>query len=175
VSIDRVVGVIFSVRGKYALAARRWNTPESAMKVMTIIFFVLLLINGWLIFFPKPEIGELSKNEIIEVNIVYCSLEFGDYNQYLNQYWTVIDLSMNVLIPFAIMIICSVIIVIGIVNSTKNLQIRKSFKSKPKKKNRNDKNTLESPLTLPASMPSQKSSEDYPNLDQADRTVTSKY
>ena len=138
------------------------------MKVMTVIFFILLLINGWLIFFPKPEISELTNNEITEVNIVYCSLEFGDYNQYWNQYWTVVDLSMNVLIPFAIMIICSVIIVIGIVNSTKNLQIRKSFKSMPKKRNDNENNiAVDSLLILPVSLPSQKSSEEFPNTGQA--------
>jgi hypothetical protein len=85
----------------------------------------------------------MSDINITEINIIYCSLEWNDDlipKEYLT-YWTIIDLSLNVLIPFAIMIICSVIIVIGIINSTKNISIRNMNKKKNNIIN-NNKNTL---------------------------------
>ena len=111
------------------------------------MFFTLMLLNSWLFTFPKPAdaatlINEtMSDQNITEINIIYCSLEWNEAlipKEYLT-YWTIIDLSLNVLIPFAIMIICSVIIVIGIINSTKNISIRNQ-----KLKN-NNKETLLSP------------------------------
>jgi hypothetical protein len=148
-----VIGVTLSVRSKYASAARKWNTPEKALKIIIIMFFTLMLLNSWLFTFPKPEnastlINEtMSDTNITEINIIYCSLEWNDDlipKEYLT-YWTIIDLSLNVLIPFAIMIICSVIIVIGIINSTKNISIRNMNKKKNNiinNNNTNNNNTL---------------------------------
>ena len=115
------------------------------------MFFTLMLLNSWLFTFPKPENASTLINEtmsdinITEINIIYCSLEWNDDlipKEYLT-YWTIIDLSLNVLIPFAIMIICSVIIVIGIINSTKNISIRNMNKKKKNIiNNNNNNNTL---------------------------------
>ena len=56
-----------------------------------------------------------------DVNIIYCSPEhLAEYKHFYN-IWVYLDLSMNVLIPFAIMIVSSIIIVYGILRSTRNL------------------------------------------------------
>ncbi|RNA06639.1 FMRFamide receptor-like [Brachionus plicatilis] len=121
VSLDRVVGVIFSVRGKYASTARKWNTPRKAFHVMLVIFSSLFLLNMHFFFYPSgyDNIDKEIKNK--DVNLIYCSLEhFPDYEAKY-RIWVLVDLYVNVLIPFAIMLISSVIIVHGILRSTKNL------------------------------------------------------
>ncbi|CAF0719943.1 unnamed protein product [Brachionus calyciflorus] len=123
VSLDRVIGVIFSVKGRYASAARKWNTPRKAFQVIFVIFLLLFLLNIQFFFYPNgsefidPEIKEK------DVNLIYCSLENHPNldSRKFYEIWVYLDLSMNVLIPFGIMIISSVIIVYGIFKSTKNL------------------------------------------------------
>jgi uncharacterized membrane protein len=64
------------------------------------------------------------ENELVkDVNIIYCSPE--NIDRYASYYdiWVWIDLSLNVLFPFAFMLICSVIIIIGIFKSSNNLSI----------------------------------------------------
>ena len=70
VSFDRVIGVIFSVRGKYAGAAKKWNTPQKASKIIIIVFVVLFLLNVQFFFYPNEyEIIEVEN----DINVIYCS------------------------------------------------------------------------------------------------------
>lgn len=121
VSLDRVIGVIFSVRGKYASTARKWNTPRKALHVMVVLFSCLFLLNMHFFFYPngfaKIDHDILNK----DVNLIYCSLEHLPEHASKYRLWVHVDLYVNVLIPFAIMLISSVIIVHGILRSTKNL------------------------------------------------------
>ena len=127
VSFDRVIGVIFSVRGKYAAAARRWNTPKKAYHVFVLIFLVLFLLNVQFFFYPNEFSGNPVNETFADVNIIYCSPEsIPRFEQFYN-IWVYIDLSVNVLIPFAFMIICSIIIVIGLIQTTKNLSATTSL------------------------------------------------
>lgn len=121
VSLDRVIGVIFSVRGKYAGFARRWNTPRKAFHVMAALFTSLFLLNMHFFLYPNGynKIDEDTKYK--DVNLIYCSLEHFPEHEAKYRIWVLIDLYVNVLIPFAIMLISSVIIVHGILKSTKNL------------------------------------------------------
>ena len=105
VSLDRVIGVIFSVRGKYAAAAKKWNTPNKALKIIVVIFFFLFLLNVQFFFYPNEY--EFVQNELVkDVNIIYCSPEnIPRYQAFYINFWVHIDLSVNVLIPFAVMMI----------------------------------------------------------------------
>lgn len=124
VSLDRVVGVIFSVRGRYSSAAKKWNTPKIALRVMIAIFLSLLMLNLQFFFYPNEYVfGE--NDSVQDVNIIYCSPEHIPRFQSFYSFWVHIDLSVNVLIPFGIMIASSFIIVIGILRSTKNLNKNK--------------------------------------------------
>lgn len=69
VSLDRVVGVLFSVQGKYAATAKRWNTPVKARQVMIAIFLFLFALNMHFLFYPneykvEDENVRLRNNEI---------------------------------------------------------------------------------------------------------------
>ena len=95
VSFDRVIGVIFSVRGKYSTAAKKWNTPKTALKIISCIFFSLLLLNLQFFFYPNEY--EIVENEK-DVNVIYCSPEhIPRYQKFYGNYWVYIDLSVNVL------------------------------------------------------------------------------
>ena len=132
VSLDRVISVIFSVRGKYAAAAKRWNTPAKAMRIIVAIFVILLLLNVQFFFYPNEY--ELVEDEK-DVNVIYCSPEhIPRYQYFYGNFWVYIDLSVNVLVPFAVMIACSFIIVIGVVRSTKNLPGHSSQQKKATKR-----------------------------------------
>lgn len=161
VSLDRVVNVIFSVSGKYVVAAKKWNRPKSSLKVVIIIGAALFLVNAHLLFYndsssssePSTKISvdesttthtnnltiQLGVNvlttrqtttttmkmierkeetyAIEDVNRIYCEV-----HKSFAEAWSYIDLSLNVLVPFTIMIICSVVIMNGIITTTRNLR-----------------------------------------------------
>ena len=133
VSFDRVVGVLFSVRGRQAAAAKRFTTPRIAFRVMLTITLCLFLLNLQFFFYPNgyepaADIAADIASDVIDpnariqdLNIIYCSPEHIPHLQHFYAFWVYIDLSVNVLIPFAIMIICSVIIVFGLVNMSKSM------------------------------------------------------
>jgi hypothetical protein len=125
VSIDRVIGVIFSI-GRYASLAKRWNTPSRARYIVIIIGVCLFFINIQFLFYPNEYTKTLNKTQIVEdVNVIYCSPEYST-NQKLQKYytnvWVHFDLSLNVLVPFAIMILSSFIIITRVRKNEKNLE-----------------------------------------------------
>lgn len=95
---------------------------------MIFLFIFVFLINVQF-FFYRNDVANTTQS-IEEVNIIYCSPENGDQFKEFLKYWTVIDLSVNVLIPFAVMILCSIIIIFGIIDSTKNITVVKSDKKR---------------------------------------------
>ena len=131
VSLDRVVSVIFSVRGKHAAAAKRFNTPQKALQVELVIFFLLFLLNVQFFFYPNEF--EFQKDQVQDINIIYCSPENIPRYETFYAFWVYIDLSVNVLIPFFIMIISSIIIIVGVFNSTKNMTARGNTQKDMKK------------------------------------------
>lgn len=121
VSIDRVIGVIFTIHGQYAAAAKRWNTPMRARNITIIIGIVLFLLNVQFLFYPNEYIKQ-NDTIVEDVNIIYCSPEnIPRYHTYYFNFWVHFDLSINVLIPFAIMIISSIIIIIRVKKTAQNL------------------------------------------------------
>jgi hypothetical protein len=149
VSLDRVVSVIFSVRGKHAAAAKKFNTPQKALQVELVIFFLLFLLNVQFFFYPNEF--EFQKDQVQDINIIYCSPENIPRYETFYAFWVYIDLSVNVLIPFFIMIISSIIIIVGVFNSTKNMtargntqkEIKKSVKQNNNNNNRKNSTTNE--------------------------------
>jgi hypothetical protein len=120
VSLDRVILVIFSMKGKHTSRARRWNTTNNALRIMVFIFVCLFLLNVQFFFYPNEY--EFIQDELVQdVNVIYCSPENIPRFTKFYSLWVYIDLSMNVLIPFAFMIICSIIIVVGLLNTSRNL------------------------------------------------------
>jgi hypothetical protein len=98
---------------------------------MIVIFLVLLSLNVQFFFYPNEYVA--NENEVVQdVNIIYCSPENISSLKYFYEIWVNIDLLVNVLLPFAIMIISSLIIVVSLLNSTKNLTVNKQLKKKPK-------------------------------------------
>ena len=92
VSLDRVIGVIFSVRGR--AWAKRWNTPQTAFKVMTATFTCLLVLNVHFFFYPN-EYVDTSLEGIKDINIIYCSPENIARLEKFYNIWVYIDLSLN--------------------------------------------------------------------------------
>lgn len=66
------------------------------------------------------------KVRVKDVNLIYCSPENIPRYQNFYNVWVHIDLSMNVLIPFLIMIASSIVIVTRILKSTQNLGLLKN-------------------------------------------------
>lgn len=123
VSIDRVIGVIFSV-GRYAACAKRWTTPARARIIVTLIGACLFFINIQFLFYPNEYTKTLNTTQIVEdVNVIYCSPENNPkFEKYYNFIWVHIDLSINVLIPFGIMILSSLIIILRVRKTAQNLE-----------------------------------------------------
>jgi hypothetical protein len=127
VSIDRVIGVIFTIHGRYAATAKRWNTPLRARNIVFIIGTCLFLLNLQFLFYPNEYTNNNNNNNntrqmIEDVNAIYCSPEnIPRFQTYYNNIWVYVDLSINVLIPFGIMILCSIIIIIRVRKTAQNL------------------------------------------------------
>lgn len=74
VSLDRVVGVFFGVHGKYAAAAKRWNTPTKARQVMCALFVFLFILNVHFLFYPNEyklegdEVNVLAEDHVTRPN-----------------------------------------------------------------------------------------------------------
>ena len=132
VSLDRVVAISFSLRGRHAVRCRRWTTPKRAAKVMLFIFTVLLLLNMQFFFYPN-EYEFTDTKSIQDINIIYCSPENIPRFTGFYEVWVNIDLLVNVLIPFAIMIISSLIIIVSLLKSTNNLGTNSLNKRQAKK------------------------------------------
>jgi len=132
VSFDRVISITLSISGNYTTMARRWNTPKVAARVVAIIFSILFLLNMQFFFYPNEYV--FPENEVVkDVNIIYCSAENIPRYQNFYEIWVNIDLFVNVLIPFTVMIGSSLIIIISLVKSTKNLTaVRKNSKKEAK-------------------------------------------
>ncbi len=132
VSFDRVISITLSISGNYTTMARRWNTPKIAARVVAIIFSILFLLNMQFFFYPNEYV--FPENEVVkDVNIIYCSAENIPRYQNFYEIWVNIDLFVNVLIPFTVMIGSSLIIIISLVKSTKNLTaVRKNSKKEAK-------------------------------------------
>jgi hypothetical protein len=153
VSLDRVVSVIFSIRGKHAAAAKRFNTPQKAFQVMMVIFFSLFLLNVQFFFYPNEYV--FQQDQVQDVNIIYCSPENIPRYETFYAFWVYIDLSVNVLIPFAIMIASSVIIVVGVFKSTKNMSTQPKRKEKEKEKEKDKPNNAKGQPNLMIDDPAQ--------------------
>ena len=124
VSIDRVISVIFAVQGRHTAWAKRWNQPDRALHVSIVIGVVLFLLNLQFFFYSNYYEPPLLNDTIKDINIIYCSPEHSNHKTMVSYYsvWVHIDLSINVLIPFAIMIICSLIIIIRVQKTAQNLE-----------------------------------------------------
>lgn len=137
VSFDRLIGVLFSTRARFAAAAKRWNTPARASRVMCALFMCIFLLNVHFLFYEYEDrhnstsTGSMTRSlwDIQDVNMIYCSPENIDRFKKFYSVWVHIDLSANVLIPFAIMIASSVVIVARLLKSTQNLSVRHSSTS----------------------------------------------
>nr|QVK45801.1 G protein-coupled receptor [Proales similis] len=123
VSLDRVVGVIFTVRGRTAALAKKINTPQKARQIMIGLFMFIFSLNVH--FFLYPNEYEANETSVVQdINVLYCSAENIDRFAFIYNLWVYIDLSMNVLIPFAIMLLSSAVIIYKLVQTTKNVRKR---------------------------------------------------
>ena len=151
VSIDRVISVIFTIHGRYAAAAKRWNTPKRARKIVFIIGLCLFLINVQFFFYPNVYNKNLNGTIIVEdVNVIYCSPEnIPSFQVYYNKVWVYVDLSINVLVPFGIMILSSLIIIARVRKTAQNLEnTRKKSVQPPSNGVNNNPNCSNSIITL---------------------------
>lgn len=116
VSLDRVICVLIGMR------AKTFNTPRFGAKVLFTIFLLLLLLNFHFFYYDQeldPTVRNLSL--ILDINLIYCSPEHSNEFQGWYQSWVKIDLFVNVLIPFSIMIASSVVIIVKVYKSTSNM------------------------------------------------------
>lgn len=130
VSLDRVVSVLFAVNSRYSHLARKWNTPKTARNVLIILGIFLSSLNLQFFFYSNKYRLNNIKNTISDINFIYCSPEnHPKYLSYYHNYWVYIDLSINVLIPFTIMIISSLIIIIRVRKASSRIQRQKQRNS----------------------------------------------
>ncbi len=116
VSLDRVLCVLLGVK------ARQFNNPKFSLKVLITMFVLLALLNIHFFYYPNEFVKvKMIDETILDINIIYCSLEHN--LSYETQYalWVNIDLFVNVLIPFSIMIVSSVIIICKVARSARNI------------------------------------------------------
>lgn len=150
VSLDRVVTVVFSSRGRYAAASKKWIRPENSLKVVLVICAFLFAINVHFLFYDNEyerHDRHLQRLVVEDVNQIYCSLEHHD-DKFWYSVWIYVDLSLNVLIPFTVMIICSLIIIVGVIKTTGNLK-RNSNGNTEKRLNLNEYRNGSNEITTP--------------------------
>ena len=73
VSFDRVISITLSINGNYATIARRYNSPEIACRVISILSTILFIINMHFFFYNNEYVNR--DDEINDINIIYCSAE----------------------------------------------------------------------------------------------------
>ena len=121
VNIDRVICVLFTMHGRYAMIAKRWNTPTRARNNLLVIGVCLFLLNLQFLFYPN-EYKSTGPQPVEDINLIYCSAENIPHLQnYYQTIWVHVDLSISVLIPFGIMILSSIIIIARVKKSTRNV------------------------------------------------------
>jgi hypothetical protein len=106
VSLDRVLCVLLGAKARY------FNNPKFSLKVLIFIFTVLFLLNIHFFYYPDEFAKvEMIDKTVLDINIIYCSLEHNAVYEAQYMIWVYIDLFVNVLIPFSIMIVSSLIII----------------------------------------------------------------
>ena len=115
ISIDRVVSVAFLNKSK------NYCTPKVAIIITISLTIYNFILSSHFLFLESAYKMKASNDS--DAQIVICNPRDGTYySNFINNVWTIIDMSFFALIPFVIMTVCSFIIIFRVAKQSQRMQ-----------------------------------------------------